>query len=142
MNMTNVSFIKIRPEGFYLNKIFLKTIKFKIQYHLPARKKWEVVDGKKILICTSWNGILASFGKKCSQCKVINDCQLKHRIHFNFNKEKCCLEIPCTSYENFQLYMNRLEELKIKPNEVFTLVSTIDRGYWGEVMFHLCKSLP
>lgn len=135
------NFVRVRPQGFYIHDEFYKSLKIKILSHTQARKKWDLVNGKKTLACVSWNGRNASHGRQCLYCGNIEKCKLKHRIFFSRGQVMFCIELPDTSYDNFRAYLEELKKKDLGFKDVTTLVETINRGYWGEILFSLSNSV-
>ena len=131
-----ISFVNIKPHGFYIDGTIQSRLVFSISRITEARKLWSTDDDfSRFLVCFSSNGKYSRDGRSCAQCTCQDLCLRKLRIFFQNNNHDYCLEIPFSSVENFYIYLSLLQEDGFDVKDVTTMAVVIDRGYWGEVCF-------
>lgn len=132
-----INFISVRPQGFWVEDAVYTSLRLRIIKEGYARKLWKIVDGKRELVCFSSNANLSQTGTRCTTCFNIKQCHLKLRLYFKLNDRDSCLELPLTSFKNYQLYKKKLSILGRDVKNITTLAFVKNRGYWGEVNFSL-----
>lgn len=130
-----INFIPIKPKGFWFSEGFCPTLLIRVLREGYARKHWQVVDGKKELVCFSSNGIQSRTQTLCQTCADQKLCHLKLRLYFKHNHIDSCLELPLTSFQNYRIYKQRILQLGLDVKKITTRALVKNKGYWGEVLF-------
>ena len=130
-----VNFISVKPQGFRLSDSVYPSLRFRVIREGYARKYWKIIHQHRELACFSSNANQSQRGTLCRSCSNIEHCQLKLRLYFKTNKMDSCLELPLTSFQNYQLYKQRLSILRLDVKNIITQAFVKNRGYWGEVHF-------
>lgn len=130
-----MNFVRITSTGFERAGITSRTLRFQIMRESLARKLWSLQAGRRTLVCFSSNGRVSRTGKQCALCAEQTACLIKYRLYIYLDAAYYCLELPETSYQNYQRYGDHLRQRGSTVYNAITIAHVINRGYWGEVDF-------
>lgn len=126
-------YIRVLPQGLLLpyNQNMVTKIKVNISTYHPARTRYE----NKKPICRSLDAVKSLKDKKtCALCETKNSCTMQICLEILYENIPLKLMLAYTSMSKFLIF-NAKERINKKS---IVQISVINRGKWGELVFHKC----
>jgi len=131
-------YANVTPKGIKLtDDVTYESVKVTIVDFKPARSKYR----NKKPVCRSFNGInsLKNNNKLCATCDDKNTCTPQILLEFMYIAFPFRIMMAYTSAKNFLKLVHKCQKENINIIGKVVTIRIIDRGRWGEIVFHLIK---